>query len=403
MEAQIEPCAANSLAARNALLHPELTETRAEIQSKISEILQNLQETSQSRAVVTIPVVVHLVYRTAAENISDAQVKSQIEVLNKDFRRKNADAANTPLDFLLLAADMEIEFCLAQTDPTGKPSTGITRRATTFDNIASLYSSNNELRVCHSTLGGTDGWNPDLYLNIWVAKIGGGLLGFATFPGTAPADEDGVFIDPRYFGTTGLTLQYAPNHLGRTCTHEVGHFLDLYHIWGENSTSCDDDDGVGDTPRQRGPSAGCLTHPQLSCGVRSMFMNFMDYTHDSCMNLFTQGQKARAKATLQTARQKLMNSPICSTVPTGEPPIFEEKISIFPNPTAGELQIRLPDDFGQPSEVQIFDVLGKKMEPNDVQFSGNAGWLDLQNLPSGMYFLKLKSGVWQQVLPFFKK
>ncbi len=400
--AQNEPCFAEEMARKNALFHPELAESREEIHAKITEFAQNFDKTTQSRAVVTIPVVVHIVYRSAVENIADSQVQSQIDVLNKDYRRQNTNATNTPAEFQPFAADFEIEFCLAKIDPTGKATTGITRRATTYDNVSQSYALNGDLRVCHTALGGADGWNPAKYLNIWVAKIGSGILGFGTFPGSSQPDEDGIFIDPRYFGTTGLTLQYPPNHLGRTCTHEVGHFLDLYHIWGNDSESCTDDDGVGDTPKQRGPSSGCPVHPQLSCGVKTMFMNYMDYTSDNCMNSFTEGQKARARGTLQVARVGLMNSNICGSVPIFEPENLVEKISVFPNPTSGELTVRLPKSMGAVKNWQVFDVLGKKFTPTQSNLTDEFLSLDVENLPFGLLFFQLISENGSQTVSFLK-
>jgi hypothetical protein len=239
--------------------------------------------------VITIPVVVHIVYRTTAQNISDAQVQSQIQVLNEDFRRLNADAVNTPSLFQSVAADAEIQFCLATRDPLGNPTNGITRTQTTKTSF-SVYTDD----VKYSSQGGKDAWPTDQYLNIWVCNLGGNVLGYAQFPNGGPAATDGVVIDYRYFGRGGSAQ--APYNKGRTATHEVGHWLNLRHIWGDAQCG---DDYVNDTPVQQGPNYGCPTFPKPSCGNTSdMFMNYMDYTDDACMNLFTQGQKTRMRAVL---------------------------------------------------------------------------------------------------------
>ena len=166
------------------------------------------------RALVTIPVVVHVVYNTTAENISDAQIQSQITVLNQDFRKLNADVANTPGAFAGLASDSNIEFCLATVDPNGNPTNGVLRVPTT----ATSFGTNNTVKS--STSGGSNAWNAGKYLNMWVCDISGGTLGYAQFPGGS-ASTDGVVCDYQYFGTIGTAT--APFNKGRTATHEVGH------------------------------------------------------------------------------------------------------------------------------------------------------------------------------------
>jgi hypothetical protein len=189
-----------------------------------------------------IPVVVHVVYNSAAENISTAQIKSQIKVLNLDFQAKNPDKAKVPAPFKGLVADPQIKFVLATKDPQGKPTTGITRTKTT----RTSFGSNDSVKF--SASGGQDAWPRDKYLNIWVCQLSGGLLGYAQFPGGQPA-TDGVVIRHTAFGTNG-TAQ-APFNLGRTTTHEVGHWLNLRHIWGDTE-DCSGTDFVADTPNAAG-------------------------------------------------------------------------------------------------------------------------------------------------------
>ncbi len=270
---------------------PAILERMAEVEAQTKAYIEAQRHLPQQRTanVITIPVVVHIVYRTSAENISDAQVQSQIEVLNEDFQRLNADASNTPSLFQSVAADAEIRFCLATRDPLGNPTNGITRTQTTKTSF-SVYTDD----VKYSSQGGKDAWPTDQYLNIWVCNLGGGVLGYAQFPNGGPAATDGVVIDYRYFGRGGSAQ--APYNKGRTATHEVGHWLNLRHIWGDAQCG---DDYVNDTPVQQGPNYGCPTFPKPSCGNTSdMFMNYMDYTDDACMNLFTQGQKTRMRAVL---------------------------------------------------------------------------------------------------------
>lgn len=271
------------------------------------EVIENGM-VNANRNVITIPVVVHVVYNTTTQNISDAQIQSQINVLNQDFRKLNADAANTPSTFSSLVADCEINFCLANRDPNGNPTTGIIRRQTSVTSFAA------DDKVKFTSQGGSDAWPTSQYLNIWVCNLGNGLLGYAQFPGGAAA-TDGVVINFTAFGTMG-TAQ-APFNKGRTATHEVGHWLNLRHIWGD--ATCGNDQ-VNDTPVHRTSNSGCPSHPKSNtCGTSAeMFMNYMDYTDDACMYMFTEGQKARMRALFVTggARASLSNSLGCSGAST---------------------------------------------------------------------------------------
>ncbi|NNL92387.1 MAG: T9SS type A sorting domain-containing protein [Saprospiraceae bacterium] len=251
--------------------------------------------------IVTIPVVVHVVYNTAAQNISTAQINSQITILNEDFRRLNSDANGTWPQ----AADSEIEFCLATVDPNGNTTSGITRTSTSV----TAHGTNDSVKFTSS--GGIDAWPTSDYLNIWVCNIGGGILGYAQFPG-GPASTDGVVNGYQYFGNTGTAT--APFDLGRTCTHEVGHWLNLRHIWGDGG--CGVDDFVGDTPTSDNPNYGCASG-HVSCGTTDMVENYMDYSDDDCMNLYTEGQKTRMRALFDTGgfRESLLSSNACGTPP----------------------------------------------------------------------------------------
>ena len=277
---------------------PEYARARAQIESFT---LRRAREVGadQRTGVSRIPVVVHVVWNTAAQNVSEAQIRSQIDVLNRDFRRTNPDVSQTPGVFQALTADAEIEFFLATQDPAGNPTTGITRTQT---NATSFIDDD---RVKSTATGGANAWPADRYLNMWVCQLGGGLLGYAQFPG-GPANTDGVVITHTGFGTTGTAA--APFNLGRTATHEVGHYLNLFHIWGDDGTGCAGSDQVDDTPNQAGPNAGAPTFPHVSCNNGpngDLFMNYMDYTDDRAMFMFTAGQVARMRACLDGPRAAL--------------------------------------------------------------------------------------------------
>jgi hypothetical protein len=253
------------------------------------------------RGVTTIPVVVHVVYRTDEENVSDRQLRSQIAVLNRDFRAANPDVAKVPAPFRDGVADARIEFALAGEDPDGKRSSGILRVKTTRRAFRHFEDD-----VKSSATGGSEPWDAERYLNIWVCTLAGGLLGYAQFPG-GPPQTDGVVIRNTAFGTSGTTT--APFNRGRTTVHEVGHYLNLPHIWGENRIpSCGDSDLVDDTPNQFDKNFGKPDFPHVSCNNGphgDMFMNYMDYVDDDAMFMFTHGQVMRMQATLAGPRSGL--------------------------------------------------------------------------------------------------
>jgi hypothetical protein len=247
---------------------------------------------------LTIPVVVHVVYRTAAENISDAQIKSQIVALNRDYAAKNKDKSQVPPVWRGLMTDAGVQFALATKDPLGTATTGITRTKTTRTSFGTGDT------VKSKKGGGEKPWPTDRYLNIWVCTLAGGLLGYAQFPG-GPAKTDGVVILNTAFGTLG-TAQ-APFKLGRTTTHEVGHWLNLRHIWGDTE-DCSGSDLVADTPNAATPNYGKPKFPHISCNNGpngDMFMNYMDYVDDDAMVMFTAQQVARMWGALAGPRKKI--------------------------------------------------------------------------------------------------
>ena len=290
--------------------NPERAYNLQQIEKQTARWIAKNQGEFKDGELLTIPVVVHVIYNNSNENISDAQVLSQITVLNDDFRRLNSDQDNEWGQ----AADTEIEFCMATIDPDGNPTDGITRTSTN----QSSFGTNDQMKFNSS--GGKDAWPAGDYLNIWVCDISGGILGYAQFPG-GPASTDGVVIDYQYYGTIGTAT--SPFDLGRTGTHEVGHWLNLRHIWGDGG--CSVDDFVGDTPTSDAPNYGCaLGH--TSCGSTDMVQNYMDYSDDACMNLFTAGQRDRMQALFGSggSRESLMTSEGCGGSPPPPPPSCED-------------------------------------------------------------------------------
>ncbi|MBN4065711.1 T9SS type A sorting domain-containing protein [Candidatus Amoebophilus asiaticus] len=253
---------------------------------------------------ITIPVVVHVIHQgeTVGQgaNISAAQIQSQIDVLNEDFRRLNADTVKIDSSFMGLGADILIEFCLAQQDPDGLPASGITR---TYKATTGFSNADKALAY----------WPSDKYLNIWVADLGGGFLGYAQFPdssglpgldsgsNTFDAETDGIAINHPNFGRNTGTSIIEPFNLGRTSTHEVGHWLGLRHIWGDGP--CGEEDYVTDTPESDASNQGCAKG-HLSCSTLDMVENYMDYSDDSCTNILTLGQKDRIRTVMEISPRR---------------------------------------------------------------------------------------------------
>jgi len=231
---------------------------------------------------VKLQTVVHVVFRTDDENLSDEQIQSQLDVLNRDFRAQNEDRTQVPEPWQPLVADALVEFELAE----------VTRTKTDEES----FGADDSVKALVPP-------QPDR-LNVWVCSLGGGLLGYAQFPGW-PAETDGVVILNRAFGTTGTAA--APFDGGRTAVHEVGHWLGLRHIWGDMN-DCTGDDFVADTPPAQQANTGTPEWPHITCDNGpngDMFMNYMDYVDDAAMFMFTAGQVARMDATLAGPRSSL--------------------------------------------------------------------------------------------------
>lgn len=267
-------CASHDVLLNKLSEDPKLAIKMNEIESFTQEVLR---EGRLVNGKIEIPVVVNVLYKTNAQNISLAQIQSQIDVLNKDFNATNSDFNNVPSIFSGVKANVGISFVL---DAVYRKKTNKTS-----------WSTNDAMKK--STQGGINPTSPTTKLNLWVCNLGGGILGYAQFPGGSSA-TDGVVIDDNAMGTTGTAS--APFNLGRTGTHEVGHWMNLRHIWGDASCGSD---LVSDTPTHNTANYGCPSFPHYSTCSGSpveMTMNYMDYTNDSCMYMFSNGQKSRMLA-----------------------------------------------------------------------------------------------------------
>ncbi|MCF1420646.1 zinc metalloprotease [Mangrovimonas futianensis] len=226
---------------------------------------------------VSIPVVVNIIEQYSNQ-VTTQQINSQIAVLNEDFNNNNSNTSGVPSEFSGDVADCGISFTLH----------AVNRVVST----QSSWGTNDAMK--HSSQGGIDVTDPSTYLNIWVCEIGGGILGYAQFPG-GPSSTDGVVIGTDFFGENAAGGVYGH---GRTATHEVGHWLNLRHIWGDGQ--CKQDDFVQDTPPSNGPNYGCPSYPTVNCQTADMTMNYMDYVYDDCMYMFTNGQNTRMRALFES-------------------------------------------------------------------------------------------------------
>lgn len=327
--AQYQRCAAHEHHLQKLEKDPEFRENRRIHESKLQAILSNPENLRNN--IVTIPVVFQVFHNGDAigtnENLTVSQLQASLDQLNDDYSRNNSDAGDTPSAFQGVAADTQIQFCLATEDPNGNPTSGVNRY-----NIKTISSISQgscwDPDYVDSRIVTPYIWDRDSYLNIFSLVrlddrdqsnqcLVGALLGYAAFPG-GPANLDAAVH--AYF-TIGSIANPNPAGgvygLGRTVTHEVGHWLNLDHVWGSGGCTIVNDDFVADTPRQSGPNYDCPSFPLVECnsgpdGV--MFMNYMDYVNDNCMNMFSQGQADRMIAAINTYRPSLLNSQCGSSI-----------------------------------------------------------------------------------------
>ena len=271
-------CASMDVLKQNMQDDPELEKKMKNIEDHTKEFEKKMKNSRVgATGTLIIPVVVNVLYSNTNENISQAQIQSQIDVLNRDFSATNPDFNSVPSAFGGVKSNFEIQFTLSS----------VVRKSSTKTSWGTADA------MKKTSKGGIAPTSPTTTLNLWICNIGGGILGYAQFPGGVSA-TDGVVIGPQYFGNTGFVS--APYNKGRTATHEIGHWLNLRHIWGDANCG---DDLVSDTPTQQTSNFGCPAFPHVTCSNGTngdMFMNYMDYTDDACMFMFSGGQKTRSRA-----------------------------------------------------------------------------------------------------------
>ncbi len=378
----------------------KMIESEKAIQLWISNHKRNKKS---SREVIVIPTVVHVIWKDTIENVNDDQILSQIKVLNDDFRLMNADSLNDKHPFWPFTIDADIEFCLAKQDPDGNPTNGITRTQTNV----TAWDDNNSDNIKSTANGGRNNWDPTKYLNIYVVNLDGSTLGFATFPDelTTQPNLDGVVIRYEAFGTEGTagSGEFSANDGGRTGTHEVGHWLNLRHIWAD--TICGND-FVADTEPAESANYDCPTFPHKpnnQCGSGSngeMYMNYMDYVDDKCMHMFTAGQSDRMHATLNGPRSKLITSIGCQ-LPTALNEVnFLNAVAIYPNPNNGQFTISINLKNNSVVTASLINLVGATVKEFGV-ISGEISNIDITNFSTGVYYLKVSNSTTSTIKKVF--
>lgn len=362
------------------------------------------QSNSYSRdaydTIYRIRCVVHVVYQNADQNLDDSVILSQMEVLNEDYRRLNDDTFRTRSIFKPLAADARIEFVLADTDPDGNPTTGITRTQGSPQGIFGFSPFDDNVKS--ATLGGKNPWPTDRYLNIWVCSVlnGFGVLGYAFPPSNAPNWPNGSSTDS---AKQGVVLHYSavgrnnPDPIdptverGRSAVHEIGHYLGLRHIWGDGD--CTEDDGISDTPDADAASQQTCDTTSNTCSEAGpvqypdMIENYMDYSDDRCLNMFTMEQVGIMRAMLQTSRAGIADRVVSTSVASLN---WDAAVNIYPNPAKDMLQISLPKNATGEATVEVFNSLGCLQATEQTakhQFSMN-----FSSFSAGVYFIKVSNG-----------
>jgi hypothetical protein len=381
-----DPSLAASVAAIEEFTARQIKERPVIVTGGTSGTSSGASSGNAAPALITIPVVVHILYNSPAENISDAQVQSQIAVLNTDYQKQNADTAEIPSYYRSLAANCGFRFGLAQLDTNGEATTGIIRKHTGVQS----FTINDGIKS--SVTGGDDGWDRDRYLNIWVGNLTGGVLGYSSMPG-GPKATDGIVVLYTAFGTNGTAT--APFNRGRTTTHEVGHWLNMIHTWGDDSCGTDE---VADTPPQEGPTYGDPGGIIVSCGnapYGNLYMDYMDFTDDIGMHLFTSGQRDRMRTMFAPGgfRYALLSSgvPVTAMDSVGEPVgAAAGGMTVYPNPAIGLVTVKLADPSALGGILDVYNQLGQRVMA--IRVTSQALQLDVSGLGGGIYFIRI-SGV----------
>ncbi len=378
--------------------NPQMQERRRAIEQQSADFQKN-----GSPQLVTIPVIFHIIYHAEKERLSEEQALSQLEALNRDFRMKEfriQHPADTLEGFAQRAADTEIEFCLA----AGKDAKGNKTALHYVHSEVPIWKSDDAIKF--SKTGGADALAPEHYLNVWVCRMDETVSGYAQMPG-GPEETDGIVLDYRFFGTMGTATR--PYDEGKTLTHLVGNYLNLFDLWGSGALCADD--YVEDTPLHNSPNYGCPGYRHISTCSNNpveMTMNFMDNTDDACMYMFTEGQKIRMQAMFgkKGQRSKLVaNGSLCNQAVTersGELPddeglpdssIEHLAVTVFPNPATRQLYLLITSPKEGTARVTVHHSIGSVIYETSIALTTDSfqQTLDCNQWAEGAYFVKVQT------------
>lgn len=383
----------SSYAQNEDLLHCSAQETsdkdafRKQIEENQIRIRDYLKQAPlHSRNSGYIPLVFHIVLEEGRDSISQNEILYQIEVLNECFNRQNIDLGRLDPQFREFVNYTGPRFCLGSRFNNGETEIGILFKYTSTQAIGDAVNIEGKNIIKYESLGGWDAWDPDKYVNIWIGDLQF-AQGKATFPGTGIQAERGIVIDPDYFGIADSGSDKAPFHLGKTLVHEMGHYFNLLHPWGMEE-SCDNDDGIEDTPLQEIIYRGCPSGRQITCGSADMYMNFMNFTNDPCLVHFTDGQMAHMVAAIELFYPDLESYDRCYS--PGISSDFLDSVFIKYDLPSKRLSLEYPNPIDGTLSVQIYQMDGKKILTRTL-YRESFEEIDLNQLPAGIYILFLQS------------
>jgi hypothetical protein len=382
-------------------LDPTLELSMQQLEEFTQQWIKDHPDGSDDKTTIIIPLVVHVVYANSSQNISDACVTEQINLLNRDYGGTNPHSMGAFATSL--KSNTELQFCLAKRTPSGTYSTGIERRQTTITSFAT------DNVVKHYSQGGLDAWDPTKYMNIWICNLSGSLCGYAQSPSGGGVNSTyGVVIHYQCFGVTGAI---SPYNGGGTTSHEIGHCFNLYHIWGDDQGACSGTDYCADTPNQAdatygnylpssnfngaGQNSTTLTDACSTTSPGVMYENFMDYTDDIDYANFTPNQKSRIQALFATGGPlvSLKTSNGCIPGVGIEETEIISDINIYPNPSNGLVNVKFTLSNASDVVISVNNILGDEIAKIEKQNVSSVDIpIDLVDQSSGIYFVKILSG-----------